>query len=113
MRILKANPVKVSLTILVAGLLIVSLIFPYYAFHWGIKPCQGLPSDAANCGDGDFGGVLFLVSGGPLVLYGTVTLILALLLKLLRPNFNKRRFLTYIYVFLAALIALVAAICFA
>lgn len=78
---------KFSLAALVIGIVILSLIFPYYHFHWGIKPCTGLPSDASNCGDGDFGGVNFVLAGLPFVAAG----VLGLLVAVIRYFFFKRR----------------------
>jgi membrane protease YdiL (CAAX protease family) len=66
---------KACLILIVIGLLISSLLFAYYHFHWGIKPCEGLPTDAANCGDADLGGVVFVLIGVPLALLGLVGLI--------------------------------------
>lgn len=66
---------KISSTAVIFGLLAISLMFAYYHFHWGIKPCQGLPTDASNCGDADMGGVYFLAFGAPSLFLGTMGLI--------------------------------------
>jgi hypothetical protein len=113
MNALKVKPVIVSLVVLAVGIAIVALVFPYYALHWGIKPCQGLPTDAANCGDGDFGGAIFLLGGAPLILYGFATLLLAGLLRLLRPQYNRERFVLWLYISLAVVILLTLALFFA
>lgn len=105
-RSLARKPVAVSGIIIAAGLLIASFIFVYYGLHLGIKPCQGLPSDAANCGDGDFGGAIFLLLGVPVVLFGIVSLLTSLLLRWLKPNFDRVRFVKVTCGLLAALVAL-------
>jgi hypothetical protein len=58
------------LLITTVGLLIMAIVVPYYAFHWGVKPCTGTPIDAANCGDADLGGVGFILIGLPITLLG-------------------------------------------
>lgn len=65
----------------IIGLVITGLIFPYYAFHWGIKPCDE-PGAGANCGDADFGGLVFIVIGVPLVAVGLICLLLSAVLQL-------------------------------
>jgi hypothetical protein len=67
--------VKIALAVTVVGLLVTLFVFPYYGFHMGIKPCEGLPSDAANCGDADLGGVMFVVIGVPIMAAGLVSLL--------------------------------------
>jgi hypothetical protein len=54
----------------VLGILILLSIFPYYWLHLGVKACQGLPTDASNCGDADFGGLGLLVLGLPIFIVG-------------------------------------------
>ena len=76
--------IKLSLICIVAGVVILAGIFPYYYFEWGIKSCQGLPTDAANCGDGDFGGVLFLLYSLPFFGLGLLGLAYAAARALLR-----------------------------
>lgn len=68
---------KISLAVIGTGLLTISFIFIYYYFHLGVKPCKGLPTDASNCGDADFGGVYFILAGIPLILIGIVGLSIA------------------------------------
>ncbi|HSX42860.1 MAG TPA: hypothetical protein VLF59_02120 [Candidatus Saccharimonadales bacterium] len=101
---LRKKPLLVSLIIIALGLCITCGIFVYYGFHLGIKPCKGLPTDAANCGDGDFGGVIFILFGVPIMLFGLMTLAAAVLLKWRRPNFNRTKFLNIVYILLGALI---------
>ena len=63
---------KIYLGIILLGLVISSLTFVYYGFNLGIKPCNGFPSDAANCGDADLGGIGFILIGIPIVALGVV-----------------------------------------
>ncbi len=107
MKSIKLTPIKLSLAIIAAGVLIISLVVPYYALNLGIQPCQGLLTDAANCGDADLGGVVFVFGGAPLVAYGLVTLILAVALRLIRPNFDQKRFVACTLIILALLVGLV------
>lgn len=76
--------VKFSLICIAIGVIILAGIFPYYYFEWGIKSCQGLPTDPANCGDGDFGGVWFVLFGLPFVGLGLLGLVYAAIRALLR-----------------------------
>lgn len=107
---LRKKPILVSLAIIVLGLFITCGIFVYYGFHLGIKPCKGLPADAASCGDGDFGGVVFILFGVPIMLFGLVSLAAAVLLKWLRPGFDRAKFLNIVCILLAALIMCLFAI---
>lgn len=107
---LRKKPVLVSLIIIALGFCITGGIFVYYGFHLGIKPCKGLPTDAANCGDGDFGGVIFILFGAPIILFGLMSLAATTLLKWLRPGFNRAKFLNIVYVLLFALIMCLLAI---
>lgn len=75
MQLYKKKPVLTSLIIITTGLLIFAAMYAYYALNLGIKPCKGLPSDAANCGDGDFGGIYFILIGLPLILFGIILLV--------------------------------------
>jgi len=93
-------------------LLVTSAVFVYYGFHLGIKPCTGSSSDAANCGDADLGGVIFVVIGVPITLFGIVSLLVALVLPYFRAHFNEKYFLRTIYALLAALIALLLIVLF-
>jgi hypothetical protein len=72
---------KISLGLITVGLLLVATMFAYYHFQWGVKPCKGLTTDPANCGDADFGGIYFLLGGLPFVLAGIVGLISSLFVK--------------------------------
>ena len=76
--------VKLSLICITAGVIILAGIFPYYYFEWGVKSCQGLPTDTANCGDGDFGGVLFLLGSLPFLSAGLLGLVYAGVRALIR-----------------------------
>lgn len=78
-RILSDKANRIYLALIVIGVLITSVTFVYYGFHLGIKPCTGLPSDAANCGDADLGGVPFLLIGIPIALLGILSLCLSLI----------------------------------
>lgn len=53
-----------------------SIVLPCYAFHWGIKPCTGMPGDADNCGDADLGGVGFIMLGMPITMLGLIGLVI-------------------------------------
>ena len=99
--------IKVPLIITAIGVLVTLLIIPYYAFNLGIKPCEGLPTDPLNCGDADFGGVVFAFYGGTIMYYGLTALAVGAILKMARPNFDEKHYLTYVYIFLAALIGFV------
>jgi len=112
LRIFSKKPIAVSLIIIAAGLLITSGVFVYYGFHLGIKPCEGLPSDAANCGDADLGGVVFIFVGIPIALFGIVSLLVALVMTYAKPHFNRGYFLRIVYVLLMALVALLFAALF-
>ncbi len=70
----KDTSIKWALANIALGVLILCGIFVYYGFHLGVKPCKGLPSDASNCGDGDFGGLYFLIIGVPITLFGMISL---------------------------------------
>lgn len=94
-----------SLLIAALGLLIISGMFVYYGFNLGIQPCEGLPSDAANCGDADLGGVVFVFVGLPIALFGIVSLAVAWILDVFKPGYNRGRFLLVLYVLLAVLVA--------
>jgi hypothetical protein len=106
------KPVVVSLWIIAAGLLILSGVFVYYGLDLGIKPCQGVPSDAANCGDADMGGVIFVFAGAPIALLGIVSLVISLLAGRYMPRFNSAHFLTAVYIALAILLVCLAAMLF-
>lgn len=110
LRTLRKKPIFVSLIIIALGFCITCGIFVYYGFHLGIKPCKGLPTDAANCGDGDFGGVIFILFGVPIMLFGLVSLGMAVLLKWLRPAFDRAKFLNIVCILLVALIVCLFAI---
>lgn len=75
-KILKQKSNIVYLCIIGIGLCFIGAGFGYYAFHLGIKPCESLPSDAANCGDADFGGVGFIIIGVPIALLGIISLVI-------------------------------------
>jgi hypothetical protein len=77
---------KISLLLILAGLMISSFVFVYYHFHLGIKPCQGLPTDAANCGDADFGGIIYPLIGVPVAFVGLVGLVVSVVMGLVRRN---------------------------
>jgi magnesium-transporting ATPase (P-type) len=111
-RIFSKKPIAVSLIIIAAGLLIMGATFVYYGFHLGIKPCEGLPSDAANCGDADLGGVVFIVVGAPITLFGIVSLLVSSVMTYARPHFSRVYFLKIVYILLAVLIALLLAVLF-
>jgi len=85
MKFFKKKPILASLIVIAVGILITSFMFVYYHYHLGIKPCKNLPSDAANCGDGDFGGVFFFLIGVPVTVFG-----IACLFHFWRPSFLKR-----------------------
>jgi hypothetical protein len=67
--------VILPLGIVVTGMVIMSFTFVYYRFHLGVKPCTGSTLDAANCGDGDFGGLYFLITGAFVIFIGTIWLL--------------------------------------
>lgn len=75
MEFYKKKPVLASLILIAVGVLVTSGIFVYYGFHLGIKPCKGLPSDTENCGNGDFGGLYFILIGVPIIIFGVVRLL--------------------------------------
>ena len=106
------KPVVVSLWIIAAGLLITSAVFVYYGLDLGIKPCRGLPSDAANCGDADMGGVVFVFVGVPITLLGVVSLTISLLAGRYTPRFNSAHFLKAVYIALTMLLVCLAAMLF-
>ena len=64
------KPYILYLVIIAIGLLIMAVAVPYYAFDWGVKPCTGALTDAANCGDADLGGMAFIMLGLPLAVLG-------------------------------------------
>jgi hypothetical protein len=78
--------VKISLVSIAIGIIVLASIFPYYYFEWGVKSCQGLPTDPANCGDGDFGGVWFMLLSLPFIGAGLLGLAYALVRNLIRRN---------------------------
>jgi hypothetical protein len=78
--ILKQKSNIIYLCIIAIGLFVSGLTFVYYGFNLGIKPCEGLASDAANCGDADLGGVGFLLIGVPITLLGIISLVINLVL---------------------------------
>lgn len=75
---------KISLAAIGIGISILGLMLVYYYLHLGVKPCKGLPTDASNCGDADFGGVYFLLIGAPLILSGGVGCMVACVRYFLR-----------------------------
>jgi hypothetical protein len=80
----KIKPYLPYLIITLVGLLIMSVVLPYYAFHWGVKPCTGMTTDAANCGDADVGGVGFILIGLPITLLGLIGLCVRWVIRRLR-----------------------------
>ena len=106
------KPLLFSLVVFGAGLLIASFVFVYYGFHLGIKPCKGLPTDAANCGDADMGGVIFVVVGIPIALFGFVSTLLTLLMARLKPGFSDSRFVVVASVLLGVLLLPLCALFF-
>lgn len=83
--------VKLSLICIAVGVIVLAGVFPYYYFEWGIKSCQGLPTDAANCGDADFGGVLFVLYSLPFFVLGVIGLAYAATRALVRHYKYKAR----------------------
>lgn len=77
---------KFSLGAALLGLLVLGCMFVYYHFHLGIKPCEGLPTDASNCGDADLGGVYFIFVGFPLIFLGIVGLLADYIRRYLKRN---------------------------
>lgn len=71
-RSFKVGLILVALSVLLLGLMVV-----YYVFHLGVKPCEGLPTDAQNCGDADFGGLFFIMAAVPAFLIGVIALVLS------------------------------------
>jgi hypothetical protein len=51
------------------------IVVPYYAFHWGVKPCTGTPADLDNCADADLGGLFFIMLGLPIAMLGVAGII--------------------------------------
>jgi len=84
-----SKTVKLSLICIAAGVVIFAGIFPYYHFEWGVKSCQGLPTDAANCGDGDVGGVVFVLYSLPFFAIGLLGLTYAAARALIRRYKHK------------------------
>ncbi len=84
-----SKTVKLSLICIIVGVIIFAGIFPYYYFEWGIKSCQGLPTDAANCGDGDVGGVVFVAYSFPFFCIGLLGLACAAIRALIRRYRHK------------------------
>ena len=80
---------QLFLLVTLVGLLISSFIFVYYHFHLGIKPCQGLPTDADNCGDADLGGIIYPLVGVPIACVGLVGFIVSLVVGLVRRHRQK------------------------
>jgi hypothetical protein len=71
----KIKPYLPYIIITLIGLLIMVIVVPYYAFHWGVKPCTGTSVDAANCADADLGGVFFIMLGLPIAVLGVAGII--------------------------------------
>lgn len=80
---------KVFLLVMLAGLLISSFVFVYYHFHLGIKPCQGLPADADNCGDADLGGIIFPLIGLPIAFLGLIGFVISVVMIFVRRRRQK------------------------
>jgi hypothetical protein len=76
--------VTLSIISIIVGIIIFAGVFPYYYFEWGIQSCQGLPTDAANCGDADMGGVLFVLYSLPFFALGILGLAYAGVRALIR-----------------------------
>lgn len=109
MKLFKNKTTKVAAIIILAGILITSLMFVYYALpNVGVPACSTDPAqrqyDPANCGDGDFGGVIFLFVGIPIVAFGLIVLIASLILRRLMRNFREERFLMYTYIVLTFIV---------
>jgi NADH:ubiquinone oxidoreductase subunit 6 (subunit J) len=80
---------KFSLICIVIGVIIFAGIFPYYYFEWGIKSCQGIATDAANCGDADMGGVLFMLYSLPFFALGALGLVYTAVRAIVRRYTSK------------------------
>ena len=111
MQHIKTKSVKITFAIMLLGIAIMAFVIPYYAFHWGLKPCQGLPTDANNCGDADIGGVVFIVVGFPIALLGLISTAAAVVGSY-NAKFNDIKFLKIVYSLFFIVIAIITLILF-
>lgn len=83
---LRFKPYLPYAIVLVVGLLVMGGAWMYYGFGWGTEPCTGAPTDAANCGDADMGGIGLFIIGLPIAFVGVAGLAVRALYGIFRSK---------------------------